>query len=155
MERKRMIVRFLNWLLLLCGHCKDQVPAAPVMDPSQWVAPERPKGVLRVPGKEVTLAGQVFIIAPLNAAAVKQFRDEIKSVFVGSLPDIELVAKMALASLQRNYPGITLADVEQLIDYDNFFPVWEALLNMSGLVAQAKEMQRRVQAEMMGPDSTA
>ena len=150
-----MIVKFLKWLLVLFGHGVPAAAPKAELDPSQWVAPERRQGELHVPGKEVTLAGQSFIIAPLNAAAVKQFRDEIKSVFIGNLPDIELVAKMAQASLQRNYPGITLDDVEQLIDYDNFFPVWEALLNMSGLVAQAKEMQRRVQAKMMGPDSTA
>jgi saccharopine dehydrogenase-like NADP-dependent oxidoreductase len=96
----------------------------------------------------------MYVIAPLNAAAVKQYRDEIKDVFVGGLPDIGLVAKMALASLQRNYPGMTLEMVEQMIDYQNYFDVWEALLNLSGLVAQAKEMMRRVNEQMETTAST-
>ncbi|MET3134614.1 hypothetical protein AAKU55_004914 [Oxalobacteraceae bacterium GrIS 1.11] len=109
---------------------------------------------LKVPGTEMHLGGQLFVLAPLNAAAVKQYRDQIKSVFVGGLPDIELVAKLAHASLRRNYPEITLNDVEELIDYSNVFDVWETLLNLSGLVAQAGKMVRRVQAEMEAAGST-
>lgn len=103
---------------------------------------------IKIPGKEVTLGGKKYILAPLNAAAVKQYRDQIKAVFVGGLPDIELVAKLAHASLARNYPDITLEAVEDVIDYDNLFGVWEILLNISGLVAQAGNMMRRVQEQM-------
>jgi len=104
---------------------------------------------IRVPGKELTLvADKTLVFAPLNVAAVKQYRDAIKSVFVGGLPDIELVAKLALASLKRNYPDVKLEDVEELIDYSNYFDIWDAILNLSGLVAQAGNMARRVQEQM-------
>lgn len=103
---------------------------------------------IKVPGKEIELGGKTYIIAPLNAAAVKQYRDQIKAVFVGGLPDIELVSKLALASLKRNYPAITLEEVEEVLDYSNYFEVWDTMLNLSGLVAQAGNMMRRVQAQM-------
>ncbi len=103
---------------------------------------------IKIPGAEMTLGGVAYVLAPLNAAAVKQYRDQIKLVFVGGLPDIELVAKLAHASLRRNYPDMTLDQVEEFIDYSNLFDVWENLLNLSGLVAQAGKMMRRVQGEM-------
>lgn len=103
---------------------------------------------IKVPGKSVTLGGQELVLAPLNAAAVKQYRDQIKAVFVGSMPDIELVAKLAHASLSRNYPDMTLAEVEDMIDFGNLFDVWEDLLNLSGMMAQAGKMMRRVQEQM-------
>ncbi|WP_156398051.1 hypothetical protein [Duganella sp. Root336D2] len=163
-----MIVRMLKWLLVLCGHQHQEAAQVAVALPNP--GPESPapvaaqpapeglpvvhaQGTMRVPGRELQLAGEMYVIAPLNAAAVKRFRDQIKNVFVGGLPDIELVAQLALCSLQRNYPGMTLARVEELIDYDNFFEVWETLLNVSGLVAQAKEMARRVQEQMEQPAS--
>jgi len=102
----------------------------------------------KIPGKLMALGGVEYVLAPLNAAAVKLYRDQIKNVFVGGIPDIELIAKLAHASLARNYPDMSLANVEEIIDYENMFEVWESLLNLSGLVAQAGKMMRRVQEEM-------
>jgi hypothetical protein len=103
---------------------------------------------IKVPGKEITLGIRLFVLAPLNVAAVKQYREEIKAVFVGAIPDIELVAKMAHASLRRNYDDITMAEVEDMIDYGNYFDVWEILLNLSGLAVSAGKMAARVQEQM-------
>lgn len=103
---------------------------------------------VKIPGKELTIGGKALVFAPLNAAAAKQYRDQIRQVFVGSQPDIELVAKLAYESLSRNYEDMTLEEVENLIDYGNMFDVWEAVLNLSGLVVQAGNMLRRVQEAM-------
>lgn len=151
-----MIIKFLKYLLGLCG---VSVPAdEPVVQPGCDPAAEPVQtsahdhcdvpGQVVVPGREVALGGRVYIIAPLNAAAVKQYREEIKAVFVGAMPDIELVSKLAYASLRRNYPTMTMEKVEDILDYENYFVVWESLMNISGLVAQAKEMVRRVQDQM-------
>lgn len=103
---------------------------------------------IKIPGKEIMFGDRTLVFAPLNAAAVKQYRDQIKAVFIGGLPDMELVSKIALASLKRNYPDMTLAEVEDMLDYNNYFEIWETMLNLSGLVAQAGNMMRRVQEQM-------
>jgi hypothetical protein len=161
MECIGMIIKILKYLLGLFDTTPPvQEPAPPAQElprpteaasePVQTSAPDHSAntGQLNVPGNEVMLGGRLYVIAPLNAAAVRQYRQEINSVFVGGLPDIELVSKLALASLRRNYPQMTMAVVEEFIDYENYFVVWEALMNLSGLVAQAKEMMRRVQDQM-------
>lgn len=151
-----MIIKFLKYLLGLCGvSVPADEPVAqpgcdPVAEPVQTSVHDHcdVPGQVVVPGREVALGGRVYIIAPLNAAAVKQYREEIKAVFVGAMPDIELVSKLAYASLRRNYPTMTMEKVEDILDYENYFVVWESLMNISGLVAQAKEMVRRVQDQM-------
>lgn len=100
-----------------------------------------------IPGTEISLAGKTYILAPLNVAACKQYREEIKKVFVGVVPDIELVAKMAHASLSRNHT-ITMDEVDEIIDYGNYFDVWEILLNLSGLAVSAGKMAKRVQEQI-------
>ena len=101
-----------------------------------------------IAGKEMQFGGKTLILAPLNAAAVKQYREQIKAVNAAGLPDIDLVAKLAYVSLRRNHPEMTIEEVEEFIDYGNYFTVWESLLNISGLVAQVGEMVRRVQGAM-------
>jgi hypothetical protein len=160
-----MIINFLKWMLGIFEPATREpaihkpAPPAPAAAQMQAVVAaaevdHRAGGTVLVPGKELTLGGKAYVIAPLNAAAVKLYREQIKAVFVGGLPDIELVAKLALSSLRRNYPAMTEAMVEEIIDYQNYFEVWEVLLNISGLVAQAKEMVRRVQSEMEGTGLT-
>lgn len=106
-----------------------------------------------IPGTEIQLGGQQRILAPLNAAAVKQYREKINSVFVGAIPDIEFVAVLAYHSLKRNEPDITQEVVDDMIDYGNLVPVWEALMNVSGLAIEAGKMARRVQEAMQANGS--
>jgi hypothetical protein len=103
---------------------------------------------MKVPGTEITLGGKLRVLAPLNAAALKQFRDKIQQVFVGSVPDLELVSTLAFHSLKRNEPDITQDEVDEMIDFGNVIPVWESLMNLSGLAIDAGKMQRRVQEAM-------
>lgn len=103
---------------------------------------------MNIPGNEIELGGQKRILAPLNVAAVKQYREEIKNVFVGQLPNIELVSTLAHASLKRNYSDVTPEQVDEWVDYGNMFDIWESLLNLSGLAVSAGNMVRRVQEQM-------
>ncbi|MEX8520073.1 MAG: hypothetical protein AB3X44_16305 [Leptothrix sp. (in: b-proteobacteria)] len=107
---------------------------------------------MKVPGIELDFGGEKRVFAPINAAAFKQYREEIGSVFNGGpIPDLELVAKLALASLQRNYAEITLAQVEEALDFGNLIEVFEAVVNVSGLVASAGNMQRRLAKNLQAP----
>ena len=103
---------------------------------------------LKTPGKEVVLGGRKLIIAPLNFAALKQHREAFANMTAGGLPDMELVCQLSLLSLQRNYPEMTLDEVEEIIDYGNLFEVWEALLNITAMVEQAGKMVRSVEDKM-------
>lgn len=102
----------------------------------------------RVPGVEIELGGEPRILAALNNAAVKQFRDKIGSVFVGQIPDLDLVCQLALCSLKRNYPEVTSEQVDDWVGYDNVIPVWEAIMNISGMAVDAGKMERRVREVM-------
>lgn len=104
--------------------------------------------MMRVPGKEMELGGQQRVLAPLNAATLKQFRGKINEIFVGSIPDLELVSALAYHSLKRNESNITQDEVDEMIDYGNVIQVWEALMNVSGLAVEAGKMARRVQEAM-------
>lgn len=101
-----------------------------------------------IPGKEVNFGSRVLVLAALNTAAVKQYREQINTVFLGQMPDIELVSKLAHASLQRNYPDMTLEQVDEIVDYSNMVEVWETIMNLAGLVVAMGKMMRRVQDEM-------
>lgn len=103
---------------------------------------------VKVPGTEIIFGGSSYILAPLNVATVKQYQDQIKAVYSGSIPDIVLVAKLVHASLRRNYPDMALEEVEEFIDYGNFYNAWEALMNLSGLAVQVGKTVRRVQEIM-------
>ena len=103
---------------------------------------------IKVPGREMVISGRTLVFASLSLGGSKQYRNEIKSMYKGSLPDQDLVAKLALASLKRNYPDMTLAEVEELVDEDNYLEVWQAVMNFTGLVKKTGEMLRRVNAAM-------
>jgi hypothetical protein len=104
--------------------------------------------MIKVPGKEVMLSGESFILAPLNLAAAKQYGEEISAVFVGGIPRIEFVGKLAYASLKRNYPEITVEKVDELVDFSNLFDILEAVMNVSGLALSGAKMVRRVQQQV-------
>ena len=101
-----------------------------------------------IPGVELELGGEKRILAPLNAAAIKQHRDKIGQVFVGQVPDVELVSLLAYCSLKRNYPDVTQDQVDDWIDYGNLIAVWEAVMNISGLAVEPGKMERRVREAM-------
>lgn len=146
---KSLRAKLIRWLLTLLGadeavEKNDLFRMAATPD----LAPDCPEYVPLVPGKVLEVAGRKLVFAPLNAAAVGQFQEEILKVGIGSIPDVRLVSKLAHASLIRNYPSVTIKAVEDMIDYGNVMEVWQAVINLAGLVAQAGEMARSVEAQM-------
>jgi hypothetical protein len=100
------------------------------------------------------LGGRARILAPLSAGSFKMYREEINAAFKGGgVPDLEVVAKLAHASLKRNEPDVTLAEVEELVDFGNVVEIFEAVMNVSGLVASVGNMMRRLQAATAAPQA--
>jgi len=103
---------------------------------------------MRVPGVELELGGEKRVVAPLNAAAVKQHRKQLETLFSGAVPDLELVARLLHLSLLRNYPDMKLDQVEDWVDFGNVVEIFETLMNVSGMVTAVGNMMRRLQQQM-------
>ena len=108
---------------------------------------------VNIPGVELQLGGGTYIVPPLNAAAVKQYREQVASFFTGAVPDIEVVCKLLHAALRRNYPDTKLEDVEAWVDYGNMITIMDTVMHTSGLAAQVGELSRRIQVAMSPPAS--
>lgn len=90
-----------------------------------------------IEGREVTLAGQVFTVPPLNFKALKRVYHRMG--VLGRPDDQEFVEVLGLvlhASLARNYPDMTLEMVEDAVDVRDFESVGEAIRAANNFLAQ-------------------
>ncbi len=145
-----MIKRLLLWLLACCGHQPEPVQPAsaePLQNSSTAQYKVAPDFVPAVPGSEFILGGQTFIVAPMTATTYEQHKGVLFETT--SIPEMGLVAELTFCSLRRNYPDITRAQVLDLVDRSNFLLLWELLMDASGLMRQAGEMQRRMESAAM------
>lgn len=87
-----------------------------------------------IPGKVMNLAGGEYVIAPLNLRQLEELSDIIDSVAnLTTLREVSQAAlALAFASLSRNYPDITEAQVREIVDVGNMREVIETTLDVSG-----------------------
>jgi hypothetical protein len=100
-------------------------------DEIQKVQPTGKRG-----GKWVTLGLEAYRIPALGFAAIADLQDDVESLRdMGGRPSPEhmkVVAKIVHAAMLRNYPEMTVAEVEDMLDLDNYSPVLSAVLSISG-----------------------
>ena len=89
-----------------------------------------------IDGKTVHMAGTDWVIPPLNFKALRRFREELSTMTPDALVASGKVVDLIHAAMQRNYPDLTLEDVEEMVDMGNVMEVTEAVLAISGLVAK-------------------
>lgn len=97
--------------------------------------------VARVKGIPVDLGGTTYIVPPLALGALEQLKDALAN-FTGDVREADQVATVidaTHASLKRNYPEITRAEVADLVDLENMMAVMEAVMDVSGMKRKAKE----------------
>jgi hypothetical protein len=95
----------------------------------------------KYPGIKLTLGGEDYILPPISLGALEQLKDGI-AAFNGDITDgaqVSTVIDAALASLNRNYPDITRAQVADMIDVGNMADVFSAVMDVSGLKRKALE----------------
>jgi hypothetical protein len=81
------------------------------------------------------MGGQDFILAPLNFRQLRvTLKQEIENLRSEDI-DVRLGAfeKVIHGSLSRNYPDITLEQVQEMLDMSNIFEVTTAVMRTSGL----------------------
>lgn len=92
-------------------------------------------------GQWVLLGDTEYKVPPLNFSAVKRFLPQLSQLGSASLTTLdptkmELVAELAHCALKRNYPQLTLEEVEELLDLSNMMPLFTAMMSVSGLIQQ-------------------
>lgn len=108
-----------------------------------------------VPGTSVQLGGRELILAPLNAAACKQYREPLAGIFgSGSIPDIELVAQLVHCSAVRNHPDVTPEWCVEYVDLGNYVDLLDIVVNVSGMVANVGKLMQRMGAAANPSSST-
>lgn len=100
----------------------------------QKVQPKRDNG-----GTWVRLGDKEYLAPPLNFKTLKEMLPIIGSLpreLNGQLPSedqITAVARVVHASLRRNYPELTLDEIEEEMNMDNFLPIMTGILTASGI----------------------
>jgi ribosomal protein L18E len=96
-------------------------------------------------GKTIKAGGKEWIIPALTFKQLKRLRDKLSKLSIKSngIPEpeqLDVIVEVVHASLSRNYPEVTLEEVEDMIDMDNVLTVLGAVMGQSGLVqAQSGE----------------
>jgi len=100
--------------------------------------------IIKIPGQEITLAGEKMVLAPLTAGPLRQLLPLFDKIHELSIAEqLDVAVDCAYHSLRRNYPDITRERVEdELVDIANMGAVIAAATNASGLLPapDAKEV---------------
>lgn len=93
-----------------------------------------------IKGNEVELGGQIYVIPPLNLAALERFQDKLEAYSGGiDRESVAFVVEVVHTAMKRNYPDITVDELKELIDLGNIQSVFAAVMNVSGLVARSAD----------------
>ena len=105
--------------------------------PANAVDPEKDKG-----GVWVQLGDKSYKVPPLNFKSIRALMGKLNTISAmqkNSMPtddQIQVVSELMQAALARNYPNLSLDDIEDGLDMGNFGNALAAVMGTSGLVKQ-------------------
>lgn len=110
-------------------------------------------------GRWIVLGAEEYQIPPLSFRSIQELKDDVEMLSsVVGVPTPEqraAVARIIHASIARNYPELTLDNVEDMLDIGNMQTVLEAVMNVSGMTAKASpEGNVEVPSLSIGAEST-
>ena len=88
-------------------------------------------------GQEFKLGDDTYTIPPLNLKQTKKYLPILQAM-AGEKDiekQIEAQKEVIQAAMSRNYPNITMGEIEELVDIGNLGKIVLAITGMSGLVA--------------------
>jgi hypothetical protein len=110
-----------------------------------------PKSAMElIQGRPMQLGRRVLICPALNLKGMRVYKEELNFIERG-VPEekrgdreeqykfLSTLATVALAALQRNYPDITLEEVEDGIDFNNVREITQAVMGASGYLTTSEE----------------
>ncbi len=89
-----------------------------------------------IEGMTLKIGGAEYIIPPLNFRQLKKLYPVIEQMQKTDNPmdQMQAVVTIAQAALSRNYPEMTIEQVEEMIDLNNIRQVIEAIMGISGFL---------------------
>lgn len=98
-----------------------------------------------IAGIKVEIGGVVRVVPPLNFRALIDLQDRFKDFKPGSIDasSVGIVLECAFRALKRNYPDITMEELEEHLDVGNMMDVMEAVVDVSGLKRKKREEQEQ------------
>ena len=88
-------------------------------------------------GVEVSMGGRKIIIPPLSLKDVKKHSRTLNVLaqldHSNVVAQAGAIAEVIHAAIARNYPGITVAQVEEMLDLGSLVPAIDAVMRVSGL----------------------
>jgi hypothetical protein len=98
-------------------------------------AVSQPRGI--IPGTTIDMGGREWIVPPLTLGQLRRLLPQVQQLTeIGAAMDeaqIGVIVEIITAAVQRNYPDVAPAEVEDLIDLGNAGTVLNAVLTGSGL----------------------
>lgn len=89
-------------------------------------------------GESIKIGGKEYIVPGLSLGQMEEMTDKIEKLEgIGdklTKEMVQLISEICHAALSRNYPGLTLEEVKNILDIRNMQSVLEAVLGASGLV---------------------
>src|SRR5687768_7222090 len=85
-------------------------------------------------GKPIRLGEQDYVIPPLSLKQVKALKGDIEALDTSEFSDsaLDTVIKLVHAALSRNYPSISVQQLEEWIDLGNVKQLVDIILGQSG-----------------------
>lgn len=92
-----------------------------------------------IEGATIKLAGTEYVVPPLNLSSIKRLKADLLKVNSGEANEdaMDSIARIVHAALVRNYPDMTIEQVEEKLDLQNFPQVLAAVMGNSGFVKKA------------------
>lgn len=96
-----------------------------------------------IDGVELKIGVRTFIVPPLNFKRVRQLRDKLVLISqVRGVPtdaQMDLIVEVCLSAIERNYPEVKKAQLEELLDLGNAAAVLRAVMGVAGLEQNAEK----------------
>lgn len=95
-------------------------------------------------GITVNIGGTDYVVPPLTLGAIKRLMPKIEAMATSLAADgkmrpesMDSIVEVVHAALLRNYPDMTLQELEDMLDVKNIADIMQAVLGVSGLERKA------------------
>ncbi|QDD62647.1 hypothetical protein EJD96_00060 (plasmid) [Herbaspirillum seropedicae] len=95
-----------------------------------------------IDGAQVKMGGKEWVIPALSLGQIKRLAPKIESLANMSnmltSDQVSNVCEIVHAALKRNYPDVTIEEVEDMVDMGNMRQVIQTVMGQAGLVARGE-----------------